>query len=239
MRRQAGGLLLVMVLMGGCTEFDYPGDRSLREADRAVVAGETHEVQRGETLYQIAWQYGLDFRDIARWNDLDSPDLIYAGQTLALSGQGGASSSSRGSPTTGTDEAATSSGTKASGLGGPVAWQWPVDGEVVGAYDGNAVGKRGLRIEAEPGSVVSAAGGGEVVYSGSGLRGYGNLVIIKHNDQFLTAYGYNSELLVGEGDRVNGGDAIARVATEGERAGSLHFEIRQQGSPVNPASYLP
>lgn len=239
MRRRRATLLLFVALLGGCTEFDYPSDRSLREADREVVAGETHEVQRGETLYQIAWQYGLDFRDIARWNDLDSPDLIYAGQTLALSGRGGAASSSGRPRTTDTGEGAASSGTKASGLDGPVAWQWPVDGEVVGAYDGNAVGKRGIRIEAEPGSVVSAAGGGEVVYSGSGLRGYGNLVIIKHNDQFLTAYGYNSELLVGEGDRVNGGDAIARVATAGERAGLLHFEIRQQGSPVNPASYLP
>ncbi|AGM40965.1 peptidase M23B [Spiribacter salinus M19-40] len=227
MKVRGGVLLAVVMILAGCTEFDYASDRALRQADTDVVAGDVHVVERGETLYQIAWQYGLDFRDVARWNDLRSADLIFAGQELVLSGPAD------------TGSGQTQSSAQSSGLSGPIAWQWPVEGEIVGAYDANAIGKRGIRIGAEPGSVVAAAGGGDVVYSGSGLRGYGNLVIIKHNDQFLTAYGYNSELLVGEGERVEGGDAIARVATDGERAGHLHFEIRQQGDPVNPASYLP
>jgi len=220
-------LAAALGLLAGCTEFDYPGDRALRQAESEVVSGDVHVVERGETLYQIAWQYGLDFRDVARWNNLRSADVIFAGQELVLKG------------TAGTRSEPGRSAAQSRGLGGPIAWQWPVEGQIVGAYDANAIGKRGIRIGAEPGSVVAAAAGGNVVYSGSGLRGYGNLVIIKHNDQFLTAYGYNSELLVGEGERVDGGDAIARVATRGERAGNLHFEIRQQGDPVNPASYLP
>ena len=195
------------------------------------MATGAHTVERGDTLYQIAWQYGLDFRDLARWNSIGPPYVIYPGQRLVLSSTG----------TSGREpvDAGVGGGASSAPLSGPVAWRWPLSGEVIRAYDGNSAGKRGISIAAEPGTAVVAAASGAVVYSGDGLRGYGNLLIIKHNERFLTAYGYNRELLVAEGERVSGGQAIARVGSSDRRAGELHFEIRQQGDPVNPLDYLP
>ena len=236
----AGTLLALALLMAGCSEFDYAGDRQLRQAESSVaVDGEgTHRVESGDTLYQIAWRYGLDFRDLARWNDIAPPYVIYPGQILVLNG------SSQPARVAGAERAAPSAeapaGTpKAAPAAGPLAWRWPVEGRVVRQYDAGAIGKRGIGIAAEPGSDVAAAAPGQVVYSGDGLRGYGNLIIIKHNERFLTAYGYNRELLVGEGEQVSGGQAIARVGGSANRNGELHFEIRQQGDPVNPLNYLP
>lgn len=234
--------MVVAAMLGliiGCTEFDYDRDRHLREGGVVLDTPATYAVQRGDTLYQIAFKFGLDFRDLARWNRIDAPYVIYPGQSLALTGSAG--DSALASAPSGSAGQATSSRSSArsSGLSGPIAWQWPVDGRVIKAFNANAIGKRGVSIAAPSGTSVKAAARGEVVYSGSGLRGYGNLLIIKHSDQFLTAYGYNQSLLVAEGDRVNAGDAIARVGSSAERQGVLHFEVRERGKPVNPSRYLP
>ncbi|MEX0374333.1 peptidoglycan DD-metalloendopeptidase family protein [Spiribacter pallidus] len=240
MIRRGLGLVLVVLLIG-CSEFDYASDRALREASVRSGTPASHVVESGDTLYQIAWAYGLDFRDVARWNDIDSPYVIYVGQRLSLRpggpdrqarADGGGMSGSGGSR-------GGSTAIRSSAPSGPVAWQWPVEGQVVRRFNANALGKQGITIAAEPGTTVRAAGDGEVVYSGNGLRGYGNLVIVKHNERFLTAYGYNRTVLVSEGDRVSGGDAIARMGSAGNHPGELHFEVREQGSPVNPTDYLP
>ncbi|WP_229381959.1 peptidoglycan DD-metalloendopeptidase family protein [Spiribacter sp. 2438] len=230
--------LFAALMVAGCTEFDYDSDRELRRMDRVIPAEQVHVVQRGDTLYQIAWQHGLDFRDLARWNNIDSPFVIYPGQQLALSSAGGSGEAASAAPTA-ARSAGTTSAASSDAASGPIAWRWPLEGDVVRSFNANADGKRGISIQAEPGAEVVSAADGRVVYSGDGLRGYGNLVIVKHNDRFLTAYGYNRELLVGEGDRVSGGQAIARVGNTAGREGQLHFEVRQQGSAVNPASYLP
>lgn len=231
--------LAVVATLAGCTEFDYDSDRELRRVDQSTPAEQLHEVQRGDTLYQIAWEHGLDFRDLARWNDIEPPFVIYPGQQLALhSDPSPDGRPSAGSSATGSQPQASAPATS-DAVSGSIAWRWPLEGEVVHSYNANADGKRGIRIRAEPGAEVVASADGRVVYSGDGLRGYGNLVIVKHNDRFLTAYGYNRELLVGEGDRVSGGQAIARVGDTAGREGELHFEIRQQGDAVNPTSYLP
>ncbi|MDR9480388.1 MAG: peptidoglycan DD-metalloendopeptidase family protein [Spiribacter sp.] len=231
--------LALIVAMVGCTEFDYDRDRHLREGGVVLDTPANYQVQRGDTLYQIAWKFGLDFRDLARWNRIDAPYVIYPGQSLALKGSGVRTRASASNQASRAPAQSSGSGARSSGLSGPIAWQWPVEGEIIKAFSANALGKRGVSIAAPPGTPVKAAARGEVVYSGSGLRGYGNLLIVKHSDQFLTAYGYNQQLLVGEGDQVGAGQAIGRVGSSAERDGVLHFEVRELGKPVNPTRYLP
>ena len=217
-----------------------------------------YEVRPGDTLYRIAWEYDLDHQAVARWNDLDSPDTIHVGQRLRLEppGQTPAPTSrppTREGPIGGTgsgdatpeDDAPDPEPREGDAEGGRAAsgppddWLWPADGDVVKPFAADADGKQGIRIGGSHGAAVRASAAGEVVYSGSGLVGYGNLVILKHPGDFLTAYGYNSRVRVEEGDRVEAGD---RIADMGNAVGSgepgLHFELRRDGQPVDPADYL-
>ncbi len=120
-----------------------------------------------------------------------------------------------------------------------ISWQWPVNGVVISNYKANTIGRQGIDFAGSRGSTVNAAASGKVVYSGNALRGYGNLVIIKHNDKYLSAYGHNDTLLVKEGDAVKRGEAIARMGSSGTDRVKLHFQIRVDGKPVNPTRYLP
>lgn len=121
---------------------------------------------------------------------------------------------------------------------GPVRWAWPTNGKVVGRF-ALAQGKQGIDIQGQPGQSVVASGTGEVVYVGNGLKGYGNLVIIKHNENFLSAYAHNRETFVTEGQRVNAMHVIGSIGTDRQRRDALHFQIRKNGKPVNPLAYLP
>ncbi len=237
--KQVGWIVLIALLLVGCSEFDYASDRHLREG--AIVSGSpaVHTVQRGDTLYQIAWAHGVDFRDLAAWNGIAPPYVIYPGQRLSLRGRAGTSTATVSAAPSSSSSRVGSSNARVEPLRGPIAWQWPVEGRLVRRYNPEALGKRGVSIAGQAGDTIKAAAAGDVVYSGSGLRGYGNLIIIKHNEQFLTAYGYNQELLVAEGERVAAGDAIARMGATAEYPGELHFEVRERGQPVNPAKYLP
>ncbi|AGA34593.1 Lipoprotein NlpD [Thioalkalivibrio nitratireducens DSM 14787] len=118
-------------------------------------------------------------------------------------------------------------------------WQWPADGPVLRAFSNSSASRRGIAIGGERGDEIRAANGGEVVYAGSGLVGYGRLIIIKHDARFISAYGHNEELLVREGDRVQRGDRIARLGDSGAERPMLHFEIRVDGTPVDPIRFLP
>lgn len=123
---------------------------------------------------------------------------------------------------------------------GPVSsWRWPARGELVGRFSDGDSGNRGLDIAADRGEPVHAAAAGQVVYAGSGLLRYGEMIIIKHNDRFLSAYAHNESLLVAEGDRVRQGQQIARMGSTGIDRVMLHFEIRDRGQPVNPLDFLP
>ncbi|KAF0283444.1 hypothetical protein BA898_00570 [Spiribacter roseus] len=221
-----------MLVLGGCSEFDYPADRAVRESaiptGRAAPTGtaDAYTVREGDTLYQIAFGAGLDFRDIAQWNDIEPPYMIYPGQSLQLRPPQGRQSQTAATPAPVQRP-------------DPSTWQWPLEGEIVRDYNPGSPGKRGIGIAADPGSPVLAAAAGEVVYSGNGLPGYGNLVIIQHNARYLTAYGYNRALLVDEGATVAQGETIARVGASDARPGELHFELRQRGEPVDPGDYLP
>jgi lipoprotein NlpD len=194
-----------------------------------------HVVRAGETLFTIAWRYGKDYRDLARWNDLGDGSLIFPGQVIRLT----ASAAGTTTRTTTSRSKPAASAPTQSKPQPPPPWDWPTRGEIVAEFDGRPGGGTGLVIGGRAGQAVRAAAAGRVVYSGGGLIGYGQLIILKHNDTYLSAYGHNESLLVREGETIKKGQ---RIATMGEGPGQeprLHFEIRRNGKPVNPRQYLP
>jgi len=226
-----------------------------------------HKVSAGETLYSIAWRYGLDHRDLAKYNGISPPFTIYPGQVLSLK-PGVQQASKSPSPSRKTsvamaetppDPPSATGGTPASNSpvrtknkakgssvhptenlpSGPPNWRWPAKGQVIAGFEANSGLNQGIDIRGNLGEPVEAAADGHVVYAGSGLRGYGNLVIIKHNDTYLSAYAHNRSLKVAEGERVKVGQPIAEMGRSGSDQVKLHFEIRRDGNPVNPVRYLP
>ena len=194
-----------------------------------------HVVRAGETLFTIAWRYGKDHRDLARWNDLGDGSLIFPGQVIRLTGPVATSTT----PTTTASSKPASRTPPEIKPQPPPPWAWPTRGEIVAEFAARPGSGTGLVIGGRAGQAVRAAAAGRVVYSGGGLIGYGQLIILKHNDTYLSAYGHNASLLVREGENIKKGQ---RIATMGEGPGQeprLHFEIRRDGKPVNPRQYLP
>jgi lipoprotein NlpD len=184
--------------------------------------------QAKDTVYSIAWAYAMDFRDLALLNNLAKPYHIKPGDKIRVS------------PYTKLPLAATKKeATEKTVVPANIAWQWPLSGKVTKGFS-FAYGKnKGIDLSGKVGEVVKAAAKGKVVYSGNGLRAYGNLLIIKHNDTFLSAYAYNSKLLVKEGALVKAGAKVALVGRNDQGMAILHFEIRQNGKPINPLDFLP
>jgi lipoprotein NlpD len=196
----------------------------------------TYVVRKGDTLFNIAWRYRLDHRDLRRWNGISNPNRIYPGQRLRLTPPRG--SSSRQTSSTKPAPRPAPKPVPPSKLP-PPAWRWPAEGAIVSRFgDANALGK-GIAISGRDGADVKAAGAGRVVYTGSGLIGYGQLVIIKHNDTYLSAYGYNKAVRVKEGDTVKIGQAIAKMGRGPRDRAMVHFEIRRNGNPIDPLGQLP
>jgi len=213
-------------------------------------------VKGGDTLYSIAMANNLDWRTLARWNGISDPRTLRIGQKLRLSAPAAASSrqqaraSKQAVPVkaragSSAPPAATSSPdvSRSHTSSGPVQWSWPLEGRVLHHFRDGAAAQKGVIIAASVGASVRAAASGKVVYSGDGLPGYGNLVIVKHDADWLSAYAYNRELLVGEGATVDSGQVIARVGARDHRrpedGGHLLFQIRRQGKPVDPERHLP
>lgn len=196
----------------------------------------TYTVKRGDTLYAIAMRYDLDYKELARWNGIGRDYLIYPGQVLRLQ-------SGRGSVARPPARTASSSSPKRpvpppKPIGPPVNWQWPVaSGKPVLTTRPN--GGQGLTISGQLGQEIRAAGPGRVVYTGSGLLGYGQLVIIKHNETYLSAYGHTEQVIVHEGQDVIGGQRVATMGTGPQGVPALYFEIRTNGTPGNPLLLLP
>ena len=196
---------------------------------------QSHVVRSGETLFTIAFRYGKDFRDLARWNRLGDGSLIYPGQVIRLTPPSGGSVSA----TAAKPPAPPKRRVPPPPSDPPPTWVWPTNGRIVAEFDGKPGSGTGIVIGGRAGQPVRAAAAGRVVYSGGGLIGYGQLIILKHNDTYLSAYGHNASLLVKEGDIIRQGQ---RIATMGEGPGKeprLHFEIRRNGKPVEPRRYLP
>jgi len=245
-------LLLPILLLVGCSG-------ALR------WEAQTYTVQEGDTLYSIAFHHDLDYRQLAEWNDIGQNYLIFPGDELALSERAAAhvttssrrtaSSTSNGRDRTAARQESSDEGSGGNGAEPPsqadrstpsgppqrrdnISWEWPVEGEVINRF-GEGSRNTGIQIAAEEGTPVNAAASGRVVYTGSGLIGYGKLIIIKHDDIFLSAYGHNQDILVEEGDEVDRGQRIGRVGLGRGNRSMLHFEIRSEGEAVDPNGYLP
>jgi lipoprotein NlpD len=212
-----------------------------------------HIVQPGETLFAIAFRYGLDYHDLARWNRLEDPDVIRVGQRLRLTPPASRRSAARASGAAGErtaagDRAAAAGDRNGSGAAAeprqtphsspPPRWLWPTDGRVVSTFGSDDGIPTGISISGRLGQPIEAAAAGRVVYAGSGLIGYGKLIIIRHNDTYLTAYGHNRRLLVRQGQTVARGQEIAEMGLGPRSQPRLHFEIRRHGAPVDPLQYL-
>lgn len=260
-----------------------PKPRATAPADQPRP--EFYTVKTGDTLYSIALEFGLDYREVAAWNSID-PARIRVGQQLRLSpprgavatplrtpggtveaqpldgagraSAGGPRTEPRGQRVPYSDQAyAQIAGSKpepsstskpearpqtdakpaAAAIGDDVDWIWPVSGKVVTPF--NESSSKGIGIAGKPGQPVVAAGPGRVIFSGTGIRGLGKLIVIKHNEKFLSVYAHNRELLVKEGQNVARGQKIAEMGdTDADRV-KLHFEIRRLGKPVDPATLLP
>ena len=203
-------------------------------------------VQRGDTVYRIATSHGISALDLAMWNDIRPPYTIYPGQHLRLypSERGGHPSTVVSAPARprlpATAPAAPVPVQPVVVPGAsPFAWSWPADGALLSRYVAGEPTSQGIDIAGASGQPVRAAADGVVVYSGSGLVGYGELVIVKHNDAWLSAYGHNRARLVNEGQLVKAGQQIAEMGHSGAARDMLHFEIRFNGKPVDPLLYLP
>lgn len=232
---------LLLVALSGCSYFKQQDAAPVTDIGeyRTVTQG-THIVRRGETLYEIAWRYGRDYRDIALANHIPSPYVIYPGQHISLK-----------QPKYPPSGYATEKSTKPIAIARPTTtetktggthantWQWPVKGKILKSYSPTAIGPKGIDIGGKIGTPVLCAHDGKVVYSGHGLRGYGLLVIVKHDDTYLSAYGHNSVLIVKEGQVVTKGQEIAKMGNSDSPQVKLHFEIRKNGQPINPLNILP
>lgn len=325
--------------VAGCASYQgNPQVRDVSEVRRHLNADGQYTVAQGDTLYGIAWQQGLDYRELAVLNNIEPPYNIYPGQQLVLQSSGVVSErqvAQLSQPASADGEARESSGVVVTGLGeapvqvaanaqevdwllpgepaseetaqddealdaqaapepqetesqvsqsdaserpqpeGPetqpesepetdtqatapstqqvsvdrsdrtytlaenIEWQWPTEGEVVGTFGEGGSITAGIDIAGQKGQSVKAAGPGIVVYAGSGVRGYGNLILIKHNDEYLSAYAHNDTLRVKENDVIEGGEVIATMGNSSAEEARLHFEIRKDGQPEDPLTYLP
>jgi lipoprotein NlpD len=210
--------------------------------------GATVVVRRGDTVYRIATSHGISALDLAMWNDIRPPYTIYPGQQLRLypfergvHPSAVASNPSRPRPPGTVTAPPVSVPVQPVVVPGasPFPWTWPADGALLSHYVAGEPTSQGIDIAGASGQPVRAAADGVVVYSGSGLVGYGELVIVKHNDAWLSAYGHNRARLVNEGQLVKAGQQIAEMGHSGAARDMLHFEIRFNGKPVDPLLYLP
>ncbi len=225
MRSRLARVLLVALVLQGC------GGEPRRFATRPHAP--VYVVRAGDTLYSISWRNGLDYHDLARWNGIGGDYRIDVGQTLTLQPQAAGAT-----PVAASRAPARPPVEAPLPVTAPPHWAWPADG-IATATVGQPGGGVGLRIAGASASPVRAAAAGRVVYTGAGLRAYGALVIIKHDETWLSAYGYNSTLYVAEGESVREGQQIAAMGTGPGNQPMLYFEIRRNGRPVDPQRQLP
>ena len=259
--------LLLGALLAGCTTSTVVRRERGSSTSRPAPPkpGSVATVRKGDTLYGIATRHGLSPLDVATWNRIAPPYTIYPGQRLRLSAPGDTPSTvSKPNPgsNTATRPPATSptprppaggtattpkpnTGTPSTPTPQPTApvaafaWQWPAHGALLQRYAAGDPTRQGVAIAGNSGDPVRAAADGVVVYSGAGLIGYGELIIVKHDEQWLSAYAHNRARLVNEGQRVKAGERIAELGRSGAARDMLRFEIRYNGKPQDPLLYLP
>lgn len=243
------GTILLALALAACGSFPLP-PVSEQSIGRRHPEAEYREVMSGDTLYSISWESGRDYRDVARWNDITPPYLIKPGEKLRLFPPTGAKPPPpsvprvvAGIPPSNKKSAegklAVTGQTRVpANAAKQLAWIWPTDGKLLERYSASGPDK-GIDIAGSRGQPILAAAAGQVVYQGGGLRGYGQLIIIKHNNDFLSAYAHCDKIYVKEGNVVKRGQKIADMGSSGAERVKLHFEIRYRGAPVDPQEYLP
>ena len=273
------------------------------QIQKGSYKGNTYKVNKGDTMFLIAYLTGMDVKDLASMNNMKEPYSLSVGQTLKISNcstktvtttvpvkttapaapaapaepevtytpgangtqigsdgtvigpiksgvaTGGASTpaftnNTPSTPVTMTTQVETTNNTPVNAnvvapVASNVAWQWPTQGNVIQGFSNSDGGNKGIDISGSRGQPVKAAASGRIVYAGNALRGYGNLIIIKHNDDFLSAYAHNDKILVSDQQEVKAGQEIAKMGSTGTNAVKLHFEIRYKGKSVDPIRYLP
>jgi len=237
-------ILVCCLLLAGCGSTPAPVSSRTPPPSQKI---NHHIVGQGDTLFAIAWRYELSVDSLARANGLSRPYNIYAGQRLTLDVSRARSSRTVNGGAVAPEKTVRSSSKPAKRVVQPKVyalpkgkwhWQWPVKGAISRRYDTNRVFK-GLNIQSAKGRKVGAAAPGVVVYAGRGLRGYGQLLIVKHSETYLSAYAHNRKMYVKEGQKVAAGQKISEVGGDPENSGRLYFEIRKNGKPVDPMRLLP
>jgi lipoprotein NlpD len=243
---------------GGVNVVDRSNSGAAPVPQRQPVSRGQYQVQRGDTLYSIAFRFGWDWKALAARNGIAPPYLIRVGQVIRFDGQSSTRPPVAMAPVTAPTRPNAPISVKPPQTQPPApiktppsvtavppsqrsasGWLWPSSGTVIGRFSSNGSLNKGIDIAGELGQPVLAASDGSVVYAGSGLRGYGELIIIKHSDTYVSAYGHNRRLLVQEGQQVKAGQKIAEMGSTGTDRVKLHFEVRRQGKPVDPLQYLP
>lgn len=257
------GILIISLVLTSCAS-----NSTAPVLDKSRALGprpKTHIVIPGDTLFSIAWRYGLKYEALAKHNRISPPYIIRPSQVIRLDVVGGAAApqsqankkvtstslpkvvgTPRSAPTVKPNVTRQENKTKqfpatknkTQSWKAPL-WRWPVSGPLLSSFQGSNALNKGIDLGGKLGEPVLAAADGQVVYSGSGLRGYGKLLIVKHNETFLSAYAHNDRLLVKEGDFVKAGQRIADMGSSGTDRVKLHFEIRRDGTPVDPLKFLP
>jgi lipoprotein NlpD len=237
---------LALALLAGCGSRG-PAPVSSLEGYGPAPKG-YYRVLPGDTLSEIAERRRVPLDTLARWNGLQAPYPVYAGRLLRVEPPTAAPRAVGAGPTVaragGAPEGRAADAKPAAKRGGKAAasgldWRWPLRGRVVTTFSGGDRTRQGIRIAGRAGDKVRSAEAGTVVYSGSGLKGYGNLIIVKHNNDYLSAYGFNRRLLAAEGARIERGQNLAEVGRAPGGQYLLHFEIRRGGTAVDPLDYLP
>lgn len=243
------------------------GSSSINSYSKGSIQSKVYQVRQGDTLYSIAWGADQDHLNIAKWNRLAEPYIIHPGQKLTLNTPPKKKKNTVNQPTTKiiqkndnfdsdkkkvvkenqygysvtNAQQIVNSGSIHSVklLPDKVNWFWPIKGKLLDTFSEFEQGKKGIKISGKLGATIKAAAAGRVVYAGDALRGYGNLVIIKHNNDYLSAYAHTNKILVKEKQYVKAGQAIATMGRSDADKVMLHFEIRYHGKSVNPLNYLP
>jgi len=226
-----------VVRTAGVSHLPAPGQSTPRP-------GQSISVRRGDTIYRLAINHGINPQDLATWNGIKPPYTIYPRQRLKLypATRQGNTRTAQTASKTGTSGSSGSARTTPAvnpPIRSSIRWRWPTSGEISARFSEGDTTRQGIGISGRGGQPVYAAADGEVVYSGSGLTGYGELVVIKHDEHWLSVYGHNRRRLVNENARVKAGEQIAEMGRTGAARDMLHFEIRYDARPVDPLLYLP
>ena len=255
----------VILLLSACSASQYAPVQDLGYSTAQIVSANrvqntplSYQVKPGDTMFAIAWRFGWDYKKLAKANAINSPYTIYVGQVIYFnkindisaikaSVEKGAvkkpvviaKETPKKQPSSVSKKVDKAPELKAYNGSKSIKWSWPLRGKLIQGFANKAGASNGIDLSSNLGKPVKAASSGIIVYSGSGIQGYGKLVVVKHNDTFLSAYAYNSRILVEEGAIVDAGQVIAEVGKGPQLDPRLHFEIRKNGKPVNPLRYLP